>query len=57
MTKKQDMDKLLKRAINYKGLSDGLDVEYSEELADEDDLEAKGRAEAADQRQKSSKKH
>ncbi|SDI37677.1 YfhD-like protein [Alteribacillus persepolensis] len=30
--------------------SDGLDVEYSKELADTDDLEAQERAEAADER-------
>ncbi|MFJ8246379.1 YfhD family protein [Peribacillus asahii] len=32
--------------------SDGIDVEYSEELADTDDLEAQARANAADQRAK-----
>jgi hypothetical protein len=29
----------------------GLDVEYSSELADQDDLEAQARAQAADRRQ------
>ena len=32
--------------------SDGLDVEYSRELADHEDLEAEARALAADTRQK-----
>jgi len=32
--------------------SDGLDVEYSRELADKDDLEAQARADAADARAK-----
>jgi YfhD-like protein len=31
--------------------ADGLDVEYSSELADQDDLEAQARAQAADRRQ------
>ncbi|WP_064971720.1 YfhD family protein [Ornithinibacillus californiensis] len=33
-------------------LSDGIDVEYSEELADHDDLEAQARSKAADKRVK-----
>ena len=32
--------------------SDGRDIEYSEELADHEDLEANARAEAADKRAK-----
>ncbi|RID81793.1 YfhD family protein [Peribacillus asahii] len=35
--------------------SDGIDVEYSAELADADDLEAQARANAADQRAKRNK--
>jgi hypothetical protein len=37
-------------------VSDGLDVEFSEELADNADLEAQARANAADQRAKRKKK-
>jgi hypothetical protein len=33
-------------------LSDGIDVEYSEELADHDDQEAQARSRAADKRVK-----
>ncbi|MCI0765214.1 YfhD family protein [Bacillus sp. TL12] len=33
-------------------ISDGIDVEFSRELADHDDLEANARADAADARQK-----
>ncbi|MBD8071221.1 YfhD family protein [Bacillus sp. PS06] len=36
--------------------SDGIDVEYSAELADHDDLEAQARSKAADARVKNSKK-
>lgn len=32
--------------------ANGLDVEYSSELADQNDLEAQARAQAADRRQK-----
>lgn len=35
--------------------SDGIDVEYSVELADQDDIEAQTRANAADQRAKRKK--
>ncbi|MED1204984.1 YfhD family protein [Heyndrickxia acidicola] len=35
--------------------SDGRDVEYSQELADHDDLEAQARSEAADKRAKKRK--
>jgi YfhD-like protein len=34
----------------------GLDVEYSSELADQNDLEAQARAQAADRRQKNSRR-
>jgi hypothetical protein len=36
--------------------SDGRDVEFSEELADRDDMEAQARSNAADQRAKKRKK-
>ncbi|MDQ0228531.1 YfhD family protein [Metabacillus niabensis] len=35
---------------------DGIDQEFSQELADQDDIEAQARAKAADQRQKAKKK-
>ncbi len=35
---------------------DGLDIEFSQELADQDDLEAQARAKAADERAKARKK-
>ena len=35
--------------------SDGRDVEFSQELADKDDLVARGRSKAADQRAKARK--
>ncbi|MFZ0444381.1 MAG: YfhD family protein [Bacillus sp. (in: firmicutes)] len=34
---------------------DGLDVEFSQELADQDDLEAQARSKAADERAKARK--
>ncbi|MFC0190306.1 YfhD family protein [Fictibacillus aquaticus] len=34
----------------------GVDVEYSRELADQDDLEAQARAQAADSRQKKARR-
>lgn len=37
---------------NKNFISDGRDVEYSSELADQDDLEAKERADEADERAK-----
>ena len=37
---------------NKQGLSDGIDVEFSEALADHDDLVAQERAKAADERAK-----
>jgi hypothetical protein len=36
--------------------SDGIDVEYSQELADQADLEAQARSNAANQRMKAKKK-
>jgi len=36
--------------------SDGIDVEFSSELADQDDLEAQARSDAADARQKKRQK-
>jgi hypothetical protein len=36
--------------------ANGLDVEYSSELADQDDLEAQARAQAADRRQKTGRR-
>ncbi|MEH7456044.1 MULTISPECIES: YfhD family protein [Bacillus] len=41
-----------KKNLNRKQVSDGIDVEFSRELADHDDLEANARADAADARQK-----
>ncbi|ABS22480.1 YfhD family protein [Bacillus cytotoxicus] len=41
-----------KQNENKKPVSDGIDVEFSRELADHDDLEANARAAAADARQK-----
>jgi hypothetical protein len=38
-------------SLNNK-VSDGLDVEYSSELADHEDLEAQARSKAADERAK-----
>ncbi|MDY0410327.1 YfhD family protein [Virgibacillus soli] len=37
-------------------LSDGLDIEFSEELADDDDKEAQNRSKAADRRVKQQRK-
>ena len=39
-------------ADDKQGLSDGIDVEFSEALADHDDLVAQERAKAADERAK-----
>lgn len=41
-----------KKNLGYSKTSDGIDVEFSRELADHDDLEANARADAADARQK-----
>lgn len=40
-----------KKSLQQNKLSDGIDVEFSRELADQDDLEAQARADAADARQ------
>lgn len=37
------------------GMSDGRDIEFSQELADQDDLEAQERSKDADRRAKSKK--
>ncbi|MEY8349506.1 YfhD family protein [Bacillus cereus] len=41
-----------KKSLEQNKTSDGIDVEFSRELADHDDLEANARADAADARQK-----
>ncbi|MEN1934067.1 YfhD family protein [Paenibacillus sp. 102] len=41
-----------KKNLGRNKTSDGIDVEFSRELADHDDLEANARANAADARQK-----
>ncbi|WP_459500153.1 YfhD family protein [Bacillus sp. C1] len=41
-----------KKDLKQKKASDGIDVEFSRELADQNDLEANARADAADARQK-----
>lgn len=41
-----------KKNLQQNKVSDGIDVEFSRELADHDDLEANARADAADARQK-----
>ncbi|MDM5189223.1 YfhD family protein [Bacillus sp. DX4.1] len=41
-----------KKSIQQNKTSDGIDVEFSRELADQNDLEANARADAADARQK-----
>jgi hypothetical protein len=47
---------MVKKKKNQKNIKpDGLDVEFSQELADQDDLEAQARANAADERAKSRK--
>ncbi|ENQ3107936.1 YfhD-like protein [Bacillus sp. 491mf] len=38
--------------VQQNKVSDGIDVAFSRELADQDDLEAQARADAADARQK-----
>ncbi|WLR42665.1 YfhD family protein [Bacillus carboniphilus] len=50
---KQDLPQTPKQS---KKQVDGIDVEYSRELADQEDLEAQARANAANQRVRSSKK-
>ena len=45
-----------KRSQKQKNIKpDGLDVEFSQELADQDDLEAQARSKAADERAKARK--
>ncbi|GLV61578.1 hypothetical protein Bmyc01_02480 [Bacillus mycoides] len=41
-----------KKNVNRNKSADGIDVEFSRELADHNDLEANARANAADARQK-----
>ncbi|MEH6892209.1 YfhD family protein [Bacillus sp. JJ864] len=41
-----------KKNVQQNKVSDSIDVEFSRELADQDDLEAQARADAADARQK-----
>ncbi|WP_113745325.1 YfhD family protein [Bacillus cereus] len=41
-----------KKHLKRNKASDGIDVEFSREFADHDDLEANARADAADARQK-----
>ncbi|MGE8207599.1 YfhD family protein [Heyndrickxia sp. NPDC080065] len=53
-TRDKNKSKLPQVPKNLK--SDGLDVEYSAELADQADLEAQARANAANQRVKNRKK-
>ena len=48
------MEKKSQKQKNIK--PDGLDIEFSQELADQDDLEAQARSKAADERAKSRKK-
>lgn len=45
-----------KKKQNVEFVSDGRDIEFSQELADQDDLEAQERARAADARAKKEKK-
>ena len=47
---------MAKKKSNQKNIRpDGLDVEFSQELADQNDLEAQARSKAADERAKSRK--
>nr|WP_313897342.1 YfhD family protein [Bacillus cereus group sp. BfR-BA-01380] len=46
------MCKMKKKNVQQNNVSDGIDVAFSRELADQDDLEAQARADAADARQK-----
>ena len=43
------------KQLSQHAISDGIDEEYSVELADQDDIEAQARATAADRRAKSEK--
>lgn len=44
-----------KKQRNKDMVSDGRDIEFSQELADQEDLEAQARSQAADRRAKSKK--
>jgi|GEM_PF-4909312 len=55
MAQKRDKNKQDLPQVPSAMKSNGQDVEYSEELADRDDLEAKARAEAANRRVASKK--
>ncbi|MDC7771058.1 YfhD family protein [Priestia megaterium] len=49
----KELKKQLKKVADYSSSkADGVDEEFSRELADQDDLEAQARANAADERQK-----
>ncbi|MCM3544546.1 YfhD family protein [Priestia megaterium] len=49
----KELKKQLKKVADYPASkADGVDEEFSRELADQDDLEAQARANAADERQK-----
>ncbi|WP_075050799.1 YfhD family protein [Bacillus testis] len=53
MLQNKDNDQISNTAGAFQ--SDGLDVEFSQELADQDDLVAQERSKAADQRAKARK--
>ncbi|MNG42231.1 hypothetical protein D3C84_1319870 [compost metagenome] len=44
---------MAKKKFSQSNMSDGRDIEFSRELADQDDLEAMERSKAADERMKS----
>ncbi|OIJ17281.1 YfhD family protein [Anaerobacillus alkalilacustris] len=44
-----------KKQTNQEIISDGRDIEFSQEFADQDDLEAQERSQAADNRAKKKK--
>ncbi|OIJ14019.1 YfhD family protein [Anaerobacillus arseniciselenatis] len=44
-----------KKQRNQEVVSDGRDIEFSQELADQDDIEAQERSQAADRRAKKKK--
>ena len=49
---KQSNRKNIQSQLSKNAISDGIDVEYSAELADQADIEAQARANAADERAK-----
>jgi hypothetical protein len=49
---KQSNRKSIQSQLSKNTVSDGIDEEYSAELADQDDIEAQARAKAADERAK-----